>query len=308
MRILFYFCIPKKLKMSDKNPIILVPIGFSEQSITALEQAIIFAESMQADITLLSVLNDDAHIRDSLGVGKKEETELKKKAKAQLEALAAKYSADSGLTISSLVAQGVIYEEINRVVELIEADMVVMGTNGKPTNLAKRFIGSNAYRTATTVKVPVVTIKGVRKIDKIETIIFPLILGNQSKEKVGAALHYARLLNATVKVVGVVNEPDEEKMLRGNINQVVTFIQEKEVNCTGHLITKPEHKGVIRNTLFFAYENDGDLLMITENDFDRDITEFFLGTDVQAMIYHSEIPVMSITPRDRKWGGSWSAI
>ncbi len=294
--------------MSDKNPLILVPIGFSEQSITALEQAIIFAEAMQADITLLSVLNDDAHIRDSLGVGKKEETELKKKAKAQLEALAAKYSADSGLTISSLVAQGVIYEEINRVVELIEADMVVMGTNGKPTNLAKRFIGSNAYRTANTVKVPVVTIKGVRKIDKMNTIIFPLILGTQSKEKVGTALHYARLLNATIKVVAVVSDNEPEKMLRANVNQVVTFIQDKEVNCTGHLITEPEHKGVIKNLLYFAYENEGDLIMITENDFDRDITEFFLGTDVQAMIYHSEIPVMSITPRDRKWGGSWSAI
>lgn len=294
--------------MSDKNPIILVPIGFSEQSITALEQAIIFAEAMEADITLLSVINDDDHIREALGVVKKDETELKKKAKSELESLAVRYSSDSGINITSLVAQGVIYEEINRVVELLEVDMVVMGTNGKPTNLAKRFIGSNAYRTATSVKVPVVSIKGVRKINKIDTIIFPLILGGQSKEKVGTALHYARLLNATIKVVSVVTENQEEKMLRANHNQVVKFIQDKGVNCTGHLITKPERKGIIRNTLLFAYENDGDLIMLTENDFDRDITEFFLGTDVQAMIYHSEIPVMSITPRDRRWGGGWSPI
>ena len=294
--------------MSDKNPIILVPIGFSEQSITALEQALIFAEAMSADVTLLSVITDDSHMRQALGIGKKEEVEIKKKAKSKLEELAAKYSSETGVSFSTMVAQGVIYEEINRVAELIEADMVVMGTNGKPTNIAKRFIGSNAYRTATTVKVPVVTIKGVRKINKVDTIIFPLILGGQSKEKVGIALHYARLLDATIKVVSVASENQDEKMLRANQNQVVKFIQDKGVDCMAHIITQPEEKGIIRNTLYYAYENEGDLIMITENDFDRDITEFFLGTDVQAMIYHSEIPVMSVTPRDRKWGGGWSAF
>lgn len=294
--------------MSEKNPTILVPIGFSEQSIVALEQAIIFAEAMQADITLLSVITDDSHFRDALGVTKKEETELKKKAKEKLEDLAARYSSDNALNISTLVAHGIIYEEINRVVEMLDIDMVIMGTNGKPSNLMKRFIGSNAYRTATEVKAPVVTIKGIRKIDKIDTIIFPLILGGHSKEKVGAALHYARLLNATIKVVSVANEQQEEKMLRANQAQVVKFITDHGVECTSHMIKNPETKGIIRNTLNYAYENDGDMIMITENDFDRDITEFFLGTDVQAMIYHSEIPVMSITPRDRKWGGGWSAI
>lgn len=295
--------------MSDKNPIILVPIGFSEQSIIALEQALVFAEAMEADITLLSVINDDSQIREALGVSKKEEeSELKIRAKEKLESLAAKYSSDSGINISSMVAHGVIYEEINRVVGLIEADLVVMGTNGKPSNLMKRFIGSNAYRTATEVKVPVVTIKGIRKVNKIDTIIFPLILGGHSKEKVGAALHYARLLNATIKIVSVCNDQQDEKMLKANQNQVLNFIQDHGVECSAHMIMNPERKGIIRNTLNFAYENDGDMIMITENDFDRDITEFFLGTDVQAMIYHSEIPVMSITPRDRKWAGGWSAL
>ena len=294
--------------MSDKNPIILVPIGFSEQSITALEEALIFAEAMQADITLLSVINDDAHLREALEVSKKDTEELKKKAKIKLEEMAAKYSADSGINMSTMVAHGVIYEEINRVVELLEADIVIMGTNGKPSNIFKRFIGSNAYRVANTVKVPVVSIKGIRKTDKIDTIIFPLILGGHSKEKVGTALHYARLLNASIKVVSVVNRHQDEKMLRANQHQVNTFINEHGVTSTAHLITNPENKGIIRNTLNFAYENGGDMIMITENDFDRDITEFFLGTDVQAMIYHSEIPVMSITPRDHKWGGGWSAL
>ena len=34
--------------MSETKPIILVPIGFSEQSILALDQAVIFAKAMNA--------------------------------------------------------------------------------------------------------------------------------------------------------------------------------------------------------------------------------------------------------------------
>ena len=263
---------------------------------------------MNAHITLLSVISDEGELREALGVPKKNEEELKRVAREKLDEIAADYSAKSGIEMSTMIDSGVIYEEIHRVSELIEADLVVMGTNGKPSNLKKRFIGSNAYRTAVLVKVPVISVKGVRKINKIENIIFPLILGGQSKEKVGTALHYARLFNARIMVVSVLNDEQSEKALKVNQRQVVNFITDHGVECSGYLIEPGKHKGIIRNTLNFAYENDGDLIMITEDDRDRDITDYFLGTDVQAMIYHSEIPVMSITPRDRKWSSGWSAI
>ncbi len=294
--------------MADKPSVILVPIGFSEQSLMALDQAVIFAKAMQAEITLLTVINDDSEIRKALDVKVKDQDILREQAKKKLEELAQEYSQKSGVTIERMVANGVVYEEIRRVADLLDAELVIMGTNGKPSNLRKRFIGSNAYRTVTIVEAPVITIKGVRNINRIDTIIFPLVLDRRSKQKVGPALHYARLFNAKIKVVSVLKDAHEERDLNANLRQVHKFITEHGVECSTELLKPTENKSVVRNTLYYAYENNGDLIMIVEDDRERDITDYFLGTDVQAMIYHSEIPVMSITPTNVKWQSMWEAI
>lgn len=286
---------------------ILVPIGFSEQSLLALDQALNFGKATEkAEITLLTVIEEDNFFRKMLGT-KQNPDELREEVEKKLKAIAQDYAEKSGLPIKTMVAQGLVYEEIARVSELLDTDLVVMGTNGKPQNLRSRFIGSNAYRTATLVKPPVVTVKGVRNPDKIETIIFPLVLDRRSKEKVGPALKYARLFQAKIKIVSVLNEEDEANMLRAHLKQVEHFIRDGGVEASAELIN-PKEKGVVRNTLQYAYDNDGDLIIITEDDRKRDITDYFLGNDVQAMLYHSEIPVMSITPSEVKWEAMWDSF
>lgn len=290
--------------MADKTPLILVPMGFSEQSLLALDQALVFAKTMKASILLLAVNNSDNQLREMFGDVTK--AELGDKVNEKLMSVASEYSSKSGIQIDTELATGVVYEEIARVCEEKDVNLVIMGTNGKPQNLKKRFIGSNAFRTVTSVEPPVVTIKGVRNINSIDTIIFPLVLDRRSKEKVGPALHYARLFGAKIKVVSVLIQEDKEKVLKAHLKQVQKFITDHGVECTSELIPSTKKtKGVVRNTLAYAYENEGDLIIITEDDKERDFTDFFIGTDVQAMIYHSEIPVMCITPSEVKWAALW---
>ncbi|WP_417612957.1 universal stress protein [Owenweeksia hongkongensis] len=291
--------------MADKTPVILVPMGFSEQSIQALDQALVFAKAMKASILLLAINNNDIHLREIFGVKDRKE-DIHDKLEAKLNSIAAEHSASSGIAIEAMLTEGVVYEEIDRVSKEKDVDLVIMGTNGKPQNLRKRFIGSNAFRTVTLVDPPVITIKGIRNISSIKTIIFPLVLDRRSKEKVGPALHYARLFGAKIKVVSVLIEEDKEKVLKAHLKQVETFIKDHGIECTSEII-KPskQQKGIVRNTLKYAYENEGDLMIITEDSKERDFTDFFIGTDVQAMIYHSEIPVMSITPSEVKWAAMW---
>lgn len=294
--------------MADKTPVILVPMGFSEQSVLALDQALIFAKAMKASILLLAVNNNDNQLREMFGDMHRKE-DIGEKLNEKLKAVASEYSAKSGIAIETMLATGVVYEEIDRVSKDKDVDLVIMGTNGKPQNLKKRFIGSNAFRTVTLVDPPVVTIKGVRNINAIDTIIFPLVLDRRSKEKVGPALHYARLFGAKIKIVSVLISEDKAKVLKTHLKQVETFIKDHGIDCTAELI-KPDkkNKGIVSNTLKYAYENDGDLMIITEDSKERDFTDFFIGTDVQAMIYHSEIPVMSITPSEVKWAAMWASM
>lgn len=292
--------------MSSDSPKILVPVGFSEQSILALKQAVVFAKAMKANITLLTVIEGTGFLRKMFNTDKTGE-DLKPTVKTKLRELADEHGA-AGINIDIMVSQGVVYEEVAKVSEIIDADLVIMGTNGKPQNLRKRFIGSNAYRVVTLVKPPVITVKGVRNIDSIKTIIFPLILDRRSKEKVGPALHYARLLGADIKIISVLESKEKAPIQKAHMKQVATFIIDHGIQCTAELIDPSEKGGVVPNILNYATENNGDLIIITEDDGERDITDYFLGNDVQAMVYHSEIPVMCITPSKVKWEAMWESF
>lgn len=134
-----------------------------------------------------------------------------------------------------------------------------------------------------------------------------MVLDRRSKEKVGPALRYARLFDANIKIVSVLESKDKAPALKAHMKQVATFIGDHGISCTAELI-KPSEKGVVNNTLNFAYENEGDIIIITEEDGEHDITDYFLTNDVQGMIYHSEIPVMCITPSKVKWEAMWESF
>ena len=161
--------------MSIESPKILVPVGFSEQSILALRQAVVFAKAMKASITLLTVMEGNGFLKKLFNTDQSGD-DLKPMVKAKLQELANEHIVAAGIDFQVMVSQGLVYEEVAKVSEIIDADLVIMGTNGKPQNFRKRFIGSNAYRVVTLVQPPVITVKGVRNIEGIKTIIFPLLL------------------------------------------------------------------------------------------------------------------------------------
>tara|TARA_R110002096_G_scaffold436050_1_gene666178 strand:- start:121845 stop:122726 length:882 start_codon:yes stop_codon:yes gene_type:complete len=293
--------------MSIESPKILVPVGFSEQSILALRQAVVFAKAMKASITLLTVMEGNGFLKKLFNTDQSGD-DLKPMVKAKLQELANEHIVAAGIDFQVMVSQGLVYEEVAKVSEIIDADLVIMGTNGKPQNFRKRFIGSNAYRVVTLVQPPVITVKGVRNIEGIKTIIFPLVLDRRSKEKVGPALKYARLFGADIKVVSILESEEKAPVLKAHMKQVSKFINEHGITCTAELVEPAEKSGVVRNFLEYAYNNNGDLLIITEEAGERDITDYLLGNDVQAMVYHSEIPVMCITPSKVKWEAMWESF
>lgn len=286
--------------MSDHPSKILVPVGFSDQSLLALDDAIVFAKEMKAEITLLSVLEESSLLTRIFGSNSETRQEAYRESVLEkLNKLADDKSKASGIRMTTMLAHGVIYEEIARVAELISADLVVMGTNGKPSNFRKRMIGSNAYRTVALTKAPVITTNGMRKLEKLENIIFPVVMDRKSKEKVGMALHFSRLFGARITVVGIPERESELKVIEQHVKQVVEFIQEKGVKVSGHMMELGDD--MIERFLQYSDEADGDMVMIMEEGEKVDIASNLLGNDVQTVLYHSHLPVMSITPKQTKY-------
>jgi len=276
---------------------ILVPIGFSEQSIIALGQAFNLAKIKNSDIILLSVIEGQSMI-ESLFLDDKSD-ELKAKVKSKLEDIASVYSSEYGVDVDTMVAKGRVYEEVNKVADMISADLIVMGTNG--VNSKSKFIGSNAEKVVRLSKCPVITIKGKSHRDGCENIILPLDLEKQTKEKVTYALEYARYWDATIRIVSVVlrNNNEVRSKLSKNIKQVEQFILDAGVKCTSEIVEG--EKKITLGDFVFDYEKkfDADMIMIMTKKEELTLSNN-ISVTARYIINNSDIPVMSIRPKEVK--------
>ena len=277
---------------------ILVPIGFSDQSMVALGQAFNLAKIKNSDIVLLSVIEEQSMMQ-SLFLDDNSH-ELQQRVKEKLEGIASEYSAKYSVDADTMVAKGKVYEQINEVADMISADLIIMGTNGTNGGL-KKLIGSNAERVVRLAHCPVITIKGKNHRDGCENIILPLDLEKQTKEKVTYALEYARYWDATIRIVSVILSDNQEvrDKLTKNIKQAEKFIKDAGVRCTAELILG-ERKQTLGDFVF-EYEKkfDADLVMIMTKK-----EELSLSTNISVtaryIINNSKIPVMSIRPKEVK--------
>ena len=278
---------------------ILVPIGFSEQSIIALGQAINLAKIKDSDVVLLSVIKEQSIMQGLFGNDKSDE--LKAKVKEKLDSISLEYTSKYGVNIDTMVSKGRIYEKINEVSEMISADLIVMGTNGSRGRSSK-VIGSNAEKVVRLSKCPVITIKGNAHRDGCENIILPLDLENETKQKVTYALEYARYWNATIRVVSVVlrdKQEAREKLIK-NINQVKSFIIKAGVKCTAELIEGEKKQSL--GDFIFEYEKrfDADLVMIMTKKEELSLSNNISDT-ARYIINNSDVPVMNIRPKESKY-------
>ncbi|HIG32931.1 MAG TPA: universal stress protein [Flavobacteriales bacterium] len=278
---------------------ILVPIGFSDQSMIALGQAFNLAKINNSDVVLLSVIEDQSMMQ-SLFLDDNSH-KLQQKVKGKLEGIASEYSEKYAIEVDAMVAKGKIYEQINDVAKMIAADLIVMGTNGTNGGL-KKLIGSNAERVVRLAHCPVITIKGKNHRNGCENIILPLDLEKQTKEKVTHALEYARYWDATIRIVSVIlrdNQEVRDKLAR-NLKQVEKFIKDAGVRCTAELI-QGEKKQALGDFVFeYQKKFNADLIMIMTKK-----EELSLSTNISVtaryIINNSDVPVMSIRPKEQKY-------
>jgi nucleotide-binding universal stress UspA family protein len=276
---------------------ILVPIGFSEQSMIALGQAFNLAKIKNSDIILLSVIEGQSMI-ESLFLDDKS-NELKAKVKSKLEDIASVYSSKYGVDVDTMVAKGNVYDEVSKVADMISADLIVMGTNG--VNSKSKFIGSNAEKVVRLSKCPVITIKGKSHRDGCKNIILPLDLEKQTKEKVTYALEYARYWDATIRIVSVVLRDNNEvraKLIK-NIKQVEQFVLDAGVKCTSEIV-EGEKKRTLGDFVFdYEKKFDADMIMIMTKKEELTLSNN-ISVTARYIINNSDIPVMSIRPKEVK--------
>ncbi len=265
--------------MQNSTSSILVPIDSTEQAIVALKQSYNLAKLTNSKIVLLTV-DEDNNSQVS---------------PARLEELAKEASVKSGQPVEMIFRKGNVYEEINKVADVLDSVLMIGLTSKIKLN---KIIGNNAFKMVRESKHPVITIRGKVHRDGCKTILLPLDLSKETREKVDKAIELAKKFDATIRIISILTTTDEdaENKLISYSNQVWKHIKAQGIRCT---IKTLRGTKVTQMILDYANEVEADLILIMSKA-ELNVKEFFIGTVAQQIIDQSEIPVLSYRPMERK--------
>jgi nucleotide-binding universal stress UspA family protein len=276
---------------------ILIPTDFSETANLALEHAVNLARLVDAQITLLHVVTTFA-FRVNLPEFDLDESQTNKLSGvvgSKLSSIAAEISEKYGIKVNTLVTSGRIREEVVKISDEIDADIIILGTHGV-SGLKEFFMGSNAFRIVSEAACPVLSIQKSDKPIGFRNIVVPIDNSFHSREKLGLSVRIAKIFDARLFICGLRsydhNDQDLNARFRMKMKQVEDFLAEKEVEYTTNTIFC---SNIAKATMDYAAEIDADLIVIM-NEQEINTTGFFMGPFAQQVVNHSHIPVLSMRP------------
>lgn len=282
---------------------ILVPFDFSDRAKAALEESYNLSKMTGLEITLFHVIRDNQNIFNAFGLerSKRMKKEYEDQMRSQLQDIAAEASRLSGAKVTAVVSHGKAHDKILKGAHLLHSKFIVQGFNNEPIDSQSNQIGSNALKVIKKAECPVITVKNHHKTEGCRSILLPLDLSQETRQKVGHAIEMAKLFGSTIKVVSVYWSTGDKEVLRRlkmQMKQVGDFIKKANVSCTTKIIEKSGSEKTLAPMIldYAKNEKDIDLIMIMTQT-EAGLFDLFLGSSAQHFITHSEVPVMSIIPK-----------
>jgi len=276
---------------------ILIPTDFSETAEMAVQHAVHLAKLIHAEIMLLHVVSTYA-FRVNLPEVEVDETQNARISGAvgvRLAKQVDQIKQEAGVVVNYLISSGRIREEVCRIAEEVDADLIILGTHGV-SGLKEFFMGSNAFRIVSEAHCPVLSIQSQASVHGYKNIVVPIDNSFHSREKLGISLKIAQIYGAKLLVCGLRshdhNDQDLNAKFRMKLKQVEDFIKEREVEFEIEMVFC---SNIAKATMDFAASRNADLIVIM-NEQEINDTGFFLGPYAQQVVNHSKIPVLSIRP------------
>ncbi len=266
---------------------ILIPLLSAEQTMIALGQSYNLARLTNSRIVLLGVetsSESEKQGRPSLPI------------KKRLIELAKIASQKSGQPVETLYRDGNVYDEINKVADVLNPLFIMIGLTSK-LGFGK-IMSKNAFKMVRESKFPVITIRGKVHRDGCKTILLPVDLSKETREKVRRAIELAKIFHSDIRVISILTTKDEdaENKLISYSNQVWKYIKDQGIRCTIKTLRGKDIPKMIQD---YGREVEADLILIMTKA-ELSLKEMFIGTVAQQIISESDIPVLSFRPMERK--------
>jgi len=275
---------------------ILVPIDFSEISLSALDYAAYIANNTGAEILILHVFESFEQNSKIDQVFDYPEL-IEKGIQSKLNDLKLQRTNLLGIKISTKVVQGKIHHEIDEIANQEKVDLVVMGTHG--ASGSKYILGSNAYRTVLAASKPVLTVSEPKKQIRFKDILLPIDGSKQTRDKVGTAIDWAKAFDATIHIVALTAFFDELRIdfgkLKKQVQEIEKQIQAAKVPFTSKMM---RHQAISESVLDYSKKIHADLIFIVAERGSR-FNDFIIGSAQKNLISASHIPIYSLKAKKK---------
>ncbi len=284
--------------MNNSNQTILLAVDLDDKTLIRLEHSYENLKHLANKVILLYVFEHLQHISSE-----EDRKTLVFEKDTLLNKLADDIRGKTGIDVRPVIQKGKAYEEILNAADSYNADLIVMSTHTHPedNHTHKHTLGVTTNRVVRESKVPVFTFNSNVKLKKINKILLPLDLTVETKQKVTNAIDLALKFKASINVVSVLWSTKFEDIkadLKQQLDQVKDFIKEDGIEVTAELIESEDNtKALANSVLKYADSVDADLIMIMTQQ-ETKLVEYFIGSSAQTIIRMSNVPVMSIIPKE----------
>jgi nucleotide-binding universal stress UspA family protein len=266
---------------------ILVPVDLSENSLNALHTAAGLAKRHMAGLVILYVkdtsftfLADDPvigiHINQSENI---------------VHAYASAIENNHGIEPKVIIMEDSIAPAIIQSAIQNSCDLIVMGRYGA-SGYRDGFVGTNTYTTIKYAPCPVLMMPRGKMNSGFKRVLFPIRLVP------GALMHYNIVRNflepesSYLNVLGLsyLMQQKDSRVLEDITAEIKEKLREDKVKLKP---TWGDGNSIAEDVLHNSLQSSSDLLVITSA---LDVTNksFFVGPNVQKIINHSRIPILSI--------------
>lgn len=271
----------------------LVAVDFSECSMNAFRHSLKYARSFKADVTLVWV---DPETLKFIGTASEKESNVTR-AKEAFEGIWKQYKNDlTGGELKYVVKRGQVHEEIVKTAVEEEAELIVAGTHGI-SGFREFWMGSNVFRLIMASPVPVLSIReSAPVVENINHIVLPIDSTVETKQKNEMVARIANAFNSTVHVLSLYSSKMGElrKLVDTHAKESLNYFKNEGINCRA---ASKEGNNITTMALEYGREIEADLIAImTEQEIKT--SNLWMGPYAKQMINHSEIPVLSIKPRE----------
>jgi nucleotide-binding universal stress UspA family protein len=265
---------------------IIVPLDFSDESLTGLDLALILAGKTGANVQLVHVIGK--HIAANKELFDKENQHAKEKFEDILQKCREK--GNISCVVNYTVSEGQIFKEIADLADKYDDPLTVLSTHGA-SGFEELFIGGNAYKIISHSRNPVITVRNSKLISKIDSIVLPLDFTFQTREKVPYTVELAKAFNSKIHLLTIrkSNLKSIEKKLHQYSQQVASYIDAHKISYT---VEHLHGNNLTDVTLDYSKSVDADMISImTEQE--KVASNLLLGNFAHQMINKSFIPVLS---------------